>query len=365
MSEKAIGIISANYQIEGFGPLLKNRTLSTLPFGARYRMIDFALSNFTNAGIHTVGVITPYYYRSLLDHISDGKPWDLARVHGGLFILPGTVYGEGMGKNRFPLKDLIRNQRILRSGDAKTVILCDTSCVLNADLNAFVEAHEKSRCRVTFMYKKMQSQPGRAVLGIENGFVKSIEESGGAEGDVFLGVMAISRDYLLELLEDYATVDYLDIFTVFRLDLGRHRINTYEFGAYAGLVDTIEDYVRISGELITQKTSMELFEGERPIYTKPQDAPPCRYKKGASVKNSIIASGSVIEGTVENSIIFRSVTVGKGAVIRNAIIMQHSRIGENAVVENAILDKNVTVGSEKKICGTPEDYVVLAKETIV
>ena len=365
MNEKALGIISANYEIPGFGPLLKNRTLATLPFGARYRMIDFALSNFTNAGIRTVGVITPYYYRSLMDHVGAGKPWGLDRVRGGLFIMPGTVYGEGMGKNRFLIKDLIRNKRILVSGEEKTVILCDTSCVLNADLADFIEAHEKSRCKVTFMYKHMASCPGRSVLGIENGIVKSIEEGDGAEGAVFLGIIAVNREYLLQLLEEYATVDYLDIFTVFRLGLGTHRVSTYEFKAYAGMIDSLKEYERISGDLIAQKTTKELFEGERPIYTKTQDGPPCRYKKGASVKESIIATGSVIEGTVENSIIFRTVTVGKGAVIRNSIIMQHSSIGEGAVVENAIFDKNVTVGAGKKVCGTPEEYIVLAKETKV
>ena len=365
MSEKALGIISANYDVPGFGPLLKNRTLATLPFGARYRMIDFALSNFANAGIHTVGIITPYYYRSLMDHINDGKPWDLDRIRGGLFIMPGTVYGEGMVRNRFPLKDLIRNRRILESGDSKTVILCDTSCVFNADLNDFIEAHEKSRCRITFMYKHMKSAPGRSVLGIENGIVKSIEEGGDSEADVFLGLFAISREYLLQLLEDYEAVDYLDIYTIFRLDLGKHRINAYEFPAYAGLIDSLEEYERVSGELIGRKTTMELFEGERPIYTKTQDGAPSRYKKGAFVKRSIVATGAVIEGTVENSIIFREVTVGKGAVVRNSVIMQHGVIGENAVVENAILDKNVSVGDGKKICGTPEDFIVLAKETEV
>ena len=365
MSEKALGIISANYGAAGFGPLLKNRTLATLPFGARYRMIDFALSNFSNAGIHTVGVITPYYYRSLMDHIGAGKPWDLDRNRGGLFIMPGSVYGEDMGKNRFPLKDLIRNRRILVSGDEETVILCDTSCVLNADLKDFIRAHEKSRCRVSFLYKNMRSCPGRCIMGIENGMVKTIEEGDGAEGAVFLGIMAISREYLLKLLEDYAAVDYLDIFTILRLDLGKHRIHACEFTAYAGLIDTLKDYERVSAELIAQKTAKELFESERPIYTKPQDLPPCRYKKGASVKESIIAAGSVIEGTVENSIIFRSVTVGKGAVVKNAIIMQHGSIGEGAAVENAILDKSVTVGAGKKICGMPDDVIVLAKETKV
>ena len=365
MNEKAIGIVSANYETPGFGPLLKNRTLATLPFGARYRMIDFALSNFTNAGIRTVGIITPYYYRSLMDHVGAGKPWGLDRVRGGLFIMPGTVYGEGMGKNRFALKDLIRNRRILESGDAKTVILCDTSCVLNADLSDFIEAHEKSRCKVTFMYKNMMSGSGRSVLGIENGIVKSVEESSGTEAAVFLGIMAVNREYLLQLLEDYAAVDYLDIFTVLRFGIGTHRINTYEFRAYVGLIDSLKDYERVSGELIAQKTTMELFEGERPICTKTQDGPPCRYKKGASVSNSIVATGAVIEGTVENSIIFRTVKVGKDAVVKNSIIMQHSSIGENAVVENAILDKNVTVGAGKKVSGTPESHIVLAKETEV
>ena len=366
MANKALGIISANYDISGFGPLLKKRTLATLPFGARYRMIDFALSNLTNAGITTVGIITPHYYRSLMDHVGDGKPWDLDRNRGGLFVMPGAAYGEEVKKYRFPLKDLIRNRRILDSCAAETVVLCDTSCVLNADIDAFVKAHEESRCKVTFMYKNMVSSVGRSILDIDgNGIVKGIGESTGEAADVFLGIFAISREYLIQLLENYDAVDYLDIFDVFRLDIGKHRINTYEFKAYVGIIDTLRDYEQVSGDLISLKTTMELFESERPIRTKIQDGAPCRYRKGAVVKNSIVATGAVIEGTVENSIIFRSVYVEKGAVVKNSVIMQHGIICEGAEVENAILDKSVKVGKGKKLSGAKDNYIVVAKGTEV
>ncbi|MBR6025510.1 MAG: glucose-1-phosphate adenylyltransferase subunit GlgD, partial [Firmicutes bacterium] len=154
MSIKALGIISANYEGKGFSQLTLKRTDATIPFGGRYRLIDFALSNMVNSGITTVGLITPYYYRSIMDHVGVGKPWGLARKIGGLFVLPGSVLGERSAGSKAILKDLIRNRRILDSCEADYVVITASSTIMNIDYQPFIEAHEKDGNTVSVLYKK-------------------------------------------------------------------------------------------------------------------------------------------------------------------------------------------------------------------
>ena len=157
MSIKALGLISANYNSQDFGSLTEKRTVATLPYGGRYRIIDFPLSNMVNSGITTVGLITPYYYRSIMDHVGVGKPWGLARKIGGLFVLPGSAIGERSKGSKILMKDLIRNRRILDSCKADYVILTDSSTVMNCDYQAFLKAHVESEAQISLMYAKKKS----------------------------------------------------------------------------------------------------------------------------------------------------------------------------------------------------------------
>lgn len=366
MGKFTLGIISANYTSDDLGPLTNDRTVATLPFGGRYRLLDFALSNFVNSNIRTVGLITPYYYRSIMDHVGSGKSWDLAKKRGGLFILPGTVFGDKHVRSRILLKDIIRNGKILDRSSSQYVMFCDSSVVMNCDLEEFIDAHVASGCPISLMYKKEVGHKDRSYLKIKrNGRVEKIYHESDKLENLFMGYYIINRDLLMNLIDWYQALDNYDLFEIIAENLGKYEVNTFEFKGYAAIIDTIADYKKASRDLLDHKVRIELFGQERQIYTKVQDEAPTIFRPGSSVKKSLIAAGCVIEGKVENSIIFRAATVKKGAVVKDSIIMQQTTIESDATVINAICDKYVHVGRKTHIEGGKNNPVVLGKNQTV
>ena len=369
MKFKAIGLISAMYEPNGsFGSLLTRRSLATLPFGARYRMIDFPLSSLVNAGISTVGVIAPYYYRALIDHLESGRSWNLDKREGGLFIMPGTVFGTKNPQARFLIGDLVRNSRIFRNYETDYVVFMDTSCVMNVDVNKILEAHEKSGCQVTFLYKKGKLK-GEVVNTVNfnvdaKGRVKEFLDSYDKTNNMFLGVFVVNRDFLMDTINGYNMFKNTDLIDLIKDSTNKISINAFEYKDYAERIDSVYDYYRVNMGLMDESISeTNLFTDEMPIYTKVQDEVPCLYIGNAKVKNSIVASGCVIRGEVENCIIFRSVRIAEGSVIKNSIIMQHADIGRNVVLSDAILDKFVTIGEGKSLKGSADSPTIVEKGT--
>ncbi|HAL18227.1 MAG TPA: glucose-1-phosphate adenylyltransferase subunit GlgD, partial [Spirochaetaceae bacterium] len=351
-----------------FGSLLTRRSLATLPFGARYRMIDFPLSSLVNAGISTVGVIAPYYYRSLIDHLESGRSWNLDKREGGLFIMPGTVFGIKNPQARFLIGDLVRNSRIIRNYKTDYVVFMDTSCVMNADVSKVLEAHEKSGCQVTFVYKKGKLKD--EIVNTVNfnvdakGRVKEFLDSYDKTNNMFLGAFVVNCDFLMEMINGYNMFKNTDLIDLIKGSTDKISINAFEYKDYAERIDSAYDYYRVSMSLMDEPIAdTNLFIDEKPIYTKVQDEVPCLYIGNAKVKNSIVASGCVIRGEVENSIIFRSVRIAEGSVVRNSIIMQHADIGRNVVLSDAILDKYVTIGEGKCLKGSPDSPTIVEKGT--
>ena len=358
-----MGLISANYNVKDLEPLAKSRTIATIPFGGRYRLIDFPLSNLTNCGITTIGLITPYYYRSIMDHVGAGKPWGLARKIGGLFILPGTVYGNRSEGSRVLIRDLIRNHRILDRSRSDYVLISDSSVVMNIDYKPFIKAHEDSGCPVTLMYKKEPGKATRAYLKTKkNGQVEKIVR-GGTLDNLFMGVYIVNRDFLIEFLEWYKAFDNYDFMEVLAENLDKYKVNSYECPCYSAIIDSVIDYKKANRDLLDHEVRVELFEQERNILTKTQDETPTIYKPSASVTKSLVAAGCIIEGTVINSVISRSVHIKKGAVVKDSIIMQKSTIEADATIINAICDKYVHVGRKAHIEGGDLKPIVIEKNT--
>jgi len=363
MSRATLGIITANYARHDLGSLVDSRTVATVPFGGRYRLIDFPLSNFVNSGITTVGLITPYYYRSIMDHVGAGKPWELARKIGGLYILPGTVYGEREEGSRFLIRDLVINRKIIDRTHADYVLFSDSSTVMNCNLRDFINAHAESGCPVSIMYKKEAGRTDRSYLKIDkDGTVKEIARGNGKDKNLFTGCFIINKDLLLRIMEWYKSMDMNDVIHVIAQNIEKFKINAYEYTGYCAIIDTLNDYKKASMELINKEVREELFESERQIYTKTQDEAPTIYRPGSKVKKSLVAAGCVIEGTVENSIIFRSTTIKKGAVVKNSIVMQKSIIETNAIVINAILDKYVHIGRKAHVEGGEDRPILIGKD---
>ncbi len=360
---RTIGLISTNYTVSGYSELTAERPPASIPFGGRYRFLDFALSNMVNSRITTVGFITPYYYRSILDHMGAGKEWGLDKKNGGLFVLPGSVFGFKDAGGRFLLRDVLRNERYLQRGTEDYVLCCDCSLVYNADYQPMIAQHELEGKPVTFLYKKTDPRVRRRGWYLtldESGRVAGLEQADAGEY-LFLNCFLIDRTFFLRFLHDFRTLGYMDICEVLRMNLDSVHVGSFEFTGYVGFTDGIVDYVRSSMDLLNPAVRHELFSPDRQIYTKIHDEPPAVYVPGAKVRNSVISAGSIIEGTVENSILFREVRVEKGAVVRNCIIMEHDVVCSGAQLSWCVCDKLVSIGEGVTVTGTAEHPCILPK----
>ena len=328
-----IGLISANYDTPGLGELSAERTVASMPFAGRYRLLDFPLSAMINAGITTVGLITPYKYRSIIDHVGAGKEWSLDRKHSGLFVLPGSVYGISAPDSRLLIKDLRSNAIFFQRSPAPYVLVSSSNLVANMDFREITEAHRSEENDITLVF--------------------------GREG--FLECFMINRDLILKVLEWYKTVEYMDMLKVLEPNFAEMKVGRFEFTGYAHTIYSVQDYFSRSMDLLKSEVREQLFRSDRPIMTKIQDSAPSRYLSGSKVSNALIPAGCIIGGTVENSVIFRGNFIEPGAVVRNSIIMQGCSIGEGAVLENVIVDKGNAIAPGVSLRGTPEDPFVVGK----
>lgn len=366
---KTIGLISANYGSSEFGALLDNRTLASLPYGGRYRLIDFALSNMANAGITTVGVIAPVQSGSLIDHIGVGNPWSLARKRGGLFVMPGSVYGMQKSGSRFLMRDLLKCARFFEKDDADYVIMSGSTDVCNMDFEPFIKAHSQSGKPVTMMYKKVprgEEFSGYFLDISDNGDVTGIHSESFGWSNYFADCFIINRDYMCNFLKWYEALEYMDMIDIIRANKDTIDIGTFEFRGYLGKIKNPWEFLKVNQGMTDYDIRNEVFCNPlRPVYTKTQDEAPVFHYPEADVRNSVISTGCLIEGRVENSVIFRSCHIAKGAVVRNSVIMMHGHIGEGAVLDNVIADKYVTINPGVKIYGGEREPVIIGKNMTI
>ncbi len=351
--DRVIGLIAANFETKDMGELTEDRTIGSLPYGGNYRVIDFPLSNMVNSGINTIGLITPYKYRSIIDHVGAGKAWDLDRKNGGLFVLPGSVFGVHSENSHFLLRDIRRNAVYLERSPAPYILVTAANVISHMDYRPLIMEHIKSGADITMAYNTAdRDETHRLGVTVEDGRVTGFKPNPKKYEDAMLDTFVISRDLLMKIMEWYAAIDYLDFFEAIEGDLDKMDIRGYRYEGYARQMFTSRDYFEYSMELLNIDVASELFSRERPIATKAAEAAPAKYLEGAKVRNSMVAAGSLIEGEVDHSILFRSVKVGKGAKVRNSIIMQRCVIEDGAAVENVILDKSQVVKAGSVIKGT-------------
>lgn len=358
---KAIGLITANYSTKFPSPLTDSRPAASLPFLGRYRLVDFALSNMVNCGIRTVGMVMPYNYRSLIDHVGSGREWELTRKTGGLFILPGSAFGTSRTGSRFLLRDLIHNKVFLERDSADLVVLSTANWVYSMDYNKLFDAHVASGADITVLTQAAKDKDVD-VAGFEvvDGRVKGVKH-GVVFGDTaFLDCFVMGREKLLEILDWFAATDYLDLFEALAGEYERVNVQTFDYEGYAAPVFNKDTYFKANMDMLDTKITHELFS-ERPVRTKAHDNQPGKYQPGCKVANSRVSGSSVIYGTVTNSVLGRGVVVEKGAVVNNAIIMQGCTIKSGAVIENAIIDRNNLVPEGTELRGAPNAILVKEK----
>lgn len=360
----AVGIIFSSINEKSVYELTKQRTMASVPFGCRYRLIDFALSNMVNSGVNHVGIVTHYNYQSLMDHIGSGKDWDLARRHGGIKILPPYITAFANASNMLyntRLEALISIRDFISDCKEEIVVLSDCDSVCNIDLSAMIDKHIETNADITVgvksSYLSMDNERSQTVVrSDESGRVLEVSEYTGLKNgfeDVSVRIMVIGRKYLEELITDAVARGY----TSFTKDiLVRNckflNVRTYKLDGYFATIRSLSDYFRCSMDLLDPEIRNSLFAvRNRPVFTKVRNSAPTSYVTGAIVRNSLIADGCVIEGTVENSILFRGVKVGKNTHIKNSIIMQDTITGENVYLNCVITDKNVVIRDGRVLSG--------------
>ncbi|MBQ8357849.1 MAG: glucose-1-phosphate adenylyltransferase subunit GlgD [Clostridia bacterium] len=362
---RAAGLIFSNIHDASIPELTARRTMASIPFGGRYRLIDFALSNMVNSGITKVGVITHYNYQSLLDHIGNGKDWDLARRNGGIKILPPfiTAYDNAVAGKVYStrLEALMGVMNFINRCNEEVLVLSDCDVICNVDLSLVIEQHEKNHADITLISATVdtaeQELDAKAQVPVfdETGRLIDIGVYSGQAGEVEIcsDILVVRRTYLqrvvTEAMSHGLTSFYRDV--IYR-NLGRDRFFVARYDGFFARVNSIESYFRCSMRLLDRKSRVNLFyRRNQPIYTKVRNSAPTRYLPDASVKNSLIADGCVIEGKVENSILFRGVHVGKGTVVKNSILMQDTFTGENVRLGCVITDKDVVIKNDRELCG--------------
>ncbi len=355
-----VGIVFSNSYDECIPELTGLRTMGSVPFAGRYRLIDFVLSNMVNAGIENVGVITKANYHSLMDHVGTGKPWDLSRKTKGLIILPPYSTAE-QGGNDDKIASLKGIMGFISRATEEYVLLSDCNTVSNIDIEALMDYHTEKNSDITVVYKngKIPSLSDVLVLDMdENGKAKQIEVTPVAEknGNYSLSVMLMKKSLLERFMNEAISKRYTDFETdIIQRNVGKLNIYGFEAQGYSATIDSLSSYFKVSMDLLDINNCNELFNSERPVYTKTRDDMPSTYGIGSNVKNSLVANGCIIEGEVENSIIFKGVRIEKGAVVRNSIVMQESFVAAGSSLDYVIMDKIAVVTPNKTLSGA-ENY---------
>ncbi len=360
----AAGLIFANTHDNSIPEMTRLRTMASVPFGGRYRLIDFALSNMVNSDITKVGVITHYNYQSLLDHIGNGKDWDLARRSGGIKILPPyiTMFDSSTpGVNRSRMDALKGAVNFINRCSEDYVVMSDCDVICNIDLKAVLAAHEKSGADLTFVTKvvdagSMYVEGTMPVVRVdESGRVIDFAEEHLEQGNVTIStnIMVATRTYLQNVVQEAASHGYTSFFKdIIAKSLDRANYRAYEYDGVFAKIGSMEGYFACSMALLDEDTRKGIWGvPNRPILTKVRNSAPTKYCGDAKIVNSVVADGCVIEGTVENSILFRGVKVGKGTVVKNSILMQDTYTGENVLLNCVITDKNVMIKDGRMLSG--------------
>ncbi|MCH5152402.1 MAG: glucose-1-phosphate adenylyltransferase subunit GlgD [Clostridiales bacterium] len=371
MASSTLGIIFSNIQEKNVPELSKRRTMASIPFAGRYRLIDFGLSNMVNAGITAVGIVTKNNYQSLIDHLGSGKDWDLARKGGGIILLP-PYSSEMEAPYTTRLEALMGVSGFLSSRREEYVVIYDCDGVARIDLADMLRFHEENNADVTMAYSEQNTIESHYFMTIEpdqTGRVKRVNITPRVDGktkfNLYINVMIIKREYLLDILQAAVQRGQTSFGRdILAKNVDDMRIFGYKFDGYYAGIDSLQGYFKHSMEQLDKKVRDELY-GARDIYTKVGDTAPTKYLEGAVVKNSLIADGCTIEGTVENSILFRGVKVGKGTVIKNSVIMQKTVIGSNVKLDSVITDKNVVIRDRRNLSGCAELPYFVAKGTML
>ena len=375
--KNTMGIIIGFDSNNDLRELSEHRPVASVPFGGRYRVIDFMMSNLVNSGCYQVAVLMRDKYQSLLDHLGSGKDWDLSRKRGGMFLLPPNAFAPKSSplvteNYRTSLEALGSISDMLNKNKSEHVLICSADIVANIPLDEVMKEHKKSEADVTIVCTKnpeggafdmfLDLSPRHEVEDIRNG-----DNMGGKCKYKSMGIYIMKRKYLQSLLSDCVTHNLCS----FKRDAMQHvfkrgdKVHGYVFDKYSAKIENVKGYFSASMDMLDKDIRDQVFLENRPILTKIYDEAPTYYGEDAEVSDSLIADGSRIEGTVKNSIIFRGCTIAKDAVVKDSIVLPNSSIGEGVELSYVVTDKGVTVRENRKMVGGATYPVAIAKNATV
>ena len=355
-------------------PLTRVRPIASLPFASRYRLVDFNLSSISHAEIKSVGMFIAGSGRSIYDHIRSGSVWDLeSGLSGGIFTYSQQLMKAIQEQNGDAPDFYMNHKEFIDRSKGEYVIVMGSKILANVDIKAIMQHHLAKDGDITVVYKSLpksylENRLHEKVLKIDRDeYLLNMMDFEKAPSDIErlamnMNMYFMRADKMLELIQRAELEGVqLDSDKLIEHYLPEYQVNTYEYTGYMANIDSIDAYFKANMEMLEKNKFSSLFHGSQNIITKVKNGAPTYYAKEAHVKNAQFATGCVIEGTVEDSLIFRKVDVAKDAEVRNCIIMQGSKIGEGAVLEYCILDKNVTVGPGVTLKGSKDNLVVVEK----
>ena len=372
------GLIFSNIHNSSMPEMTSVRTMASVPYGCRYRLVDFPLSNMVNSGITKIGIITHNNYQSLMDHIGTGKDWDLARRSGGIRILPPfiTSYNSANGGKLYStrLEALMGVTGFISKCSEEYIVLSDCDGICSIDLNKVLEDHIEKNADVTIVTrtvnfkKEIPSDGATEIKCNADGFATEVSAyiDYDRSAEISTNIIIANRLFLLNAINDASAHGYNHFYKdIIARRVKSARINCYHYDGIYLQITSLESYFRCSMQLLDPEVRNGLFVKESPIYTKLRNSAPTVYANGSKVVNSYVADGCVIEGTVENSIIFRGVHVGKGTVVKNSILLQDTFTGTNVSLNCVITDKNVVIRNNRVLSGHESMPFFISKGAMV
>lgn len=364
-----LGIINLDENQSRMGELVRYRTLASVPLSARYRVIDFVLSNMANSGIEGIGIFTANKSRSLINHLTNGRPWDLHRKKDGLRVFNFGNYDP----NYDDVHNFLDNIEFIEQSRREYVLISPSYMICNIDYNEVLRYHKKSKNDISIVYKEVEEADKKfiecEVLNIDNhNRVISIGENIGREKNakINMEMYIMKRELFTNIIHEcIKTGIHRKIKGYIASNLNKFEVGAFEFDGYLSCINSIKSYFDTNLDILDQNINKELFYNKKPIYTKSQDEPPTQYTDVSLVSNSIIANGSYIEGEVKNCIIGRRVVIGKGAKLENCVIMQNTVIACDAVMDRVIADKGTVVNESQVIKGTDNYPVTIQRAKVI
>jgi len=365
---RAIGIILAGGHNHRMRELSQKRAISAMPIAGSYRSIDFALSNMSNSHIQRVAVLTQYNARSLNEHLSSSKWWDFGRKQGGLYVFTPVVTAENSNWYRGTADAIYQNIEFLKNSHEPYVVIASGDCVYKLDYNKVLEYHIDKKADITVVCKDMPENVNVERYGVikmnEESRIEEFEEKPmvAKTNTVSCGIYVIRRRLLIELIENsYEEGRYDLVADILIRYKGMKRIFGYKMKEYWKNVASVDDYYATNMDFLKPAVRNYFFKEYPDVYSKVDDLPPAKYNVGAQVSNSLVSSGSIINGKIENSIIFKKVFVGNNCTIKNSIILNDVYIGDNTYIENCIIESRDTIRANSHFVGEGEIKIVVER----